>query len=1014
VRLKSSPTLVGWTTGKTKRQGPIELIEVEFPGGPPGFKPASALEQAPNELDLFADFHQGRHSGPRDLKAAITIEKLRGNLTELVYSMGAGRTDFYPHQFKPVLQFVKSALGRILIADEVGLGKTIEALYIWKELQVRDRARRLLVVCPSMLVPKWIRELENAFGIEASAVDAQGLLEALRKAKSNPTRAFALVASLEGIRPPRDYDSAESVRAELARLLDENPAGEDEALLDLVVIDEAHYLRNRETASNRLGQLLRDAARRLVMLTATPIQLNRDNLFQLLHLADPEEFPSSFDFEIRHRANLPLVAALRRLRSPNPNPAAIAKDIEQALSSPFFGADEGLTRLKGQLHGASTLTIEQQIEAADLVESRSVFARHMTRSRKREVLKHGVKRASTALMTRFSDYERSIYRRILAAMRSRSSRRGDSASNFALITRQRQMASSLPAALAAWSETDLLDELIWEDRGLLAGDLNPDLFKEDDDKLPEDIDLKRLEAEDAKYGTLLKAVREELRSTPDGKIVVFAYFKPTLRYLERRLASDGIRAILLTGGMGAEKEERLETFAEPSGPNVLLSSEVASEGVDLQFARVLVNYDLPWNPMRVEQRIGRLDRLGQKAEKISILNLFVENTVEEIILYRLYDRIEIFKQSIGDIEEILGEVAEELFSEIMSLDLTDEERIKLGDEQILSAERRIADTRKLQDEAQDLLGLGEFVLDRISEKRDQGDWIRPEEVQTFIVDALGRGYPASRLEVLPPPNEHEFRLVLCPAAKSSLLGYLGENEPDALAWGLADPSTRLSCLLGNVSRARRGAVVDAGHPLVRWLRTILDAAGATPHAVVACRTDRRAANLEPGLYAFLIESCSLNGIRKDIALEAMAQRVSDGQRFTSARATAVRLAAEGGRRETLSTSQLAAASDVIEALREAMGETLGARYVAFQEENGRICNQREASAINFADRKRHELEGRIERANLETQSARIIPALRGQIRALEHELELKLDRIRAARVIDYDTRTVALGALIVE
>ncbi|MCA3714698.1 SNF2-related protein [Phenylobacterium sp.] len=268
MRLKSSPTLVGWTTGKTKRQGPIELIEVEFPGGPPGFKPASALEQAPNELDLFADFHHGRHSGPRDLKAAITIEKLRGNLTELVYSMGAGRTDFYPHQFKPVLQFVKSALGRILIADEVGLGKTIEALYIWKELQVRDRARRLLVVCPSMLVPKWIRELENAFGIEASAVDALGLLEALRKAKSNPARAFALVASLEGIRPPRDYDSAESVRAELARLLDENPAGEDEALLDLVVIDEAHYLRNRETASNRLGQLLRDAARRLVMLTA--------------------------------------------------------------------------------------------------------------------------------------------------------------------------------------------------------------------------------------------------------------------------------------------------------------------------------------------------------------------------------------------------------------------------------------------------------------------------------------------------------------------------------------------------------------------------------------------------------------------------------------------------------------------------------------------------------------------------------------------------------------------------
>jgi SNF2 family DNA or RNA helicase len=109
--------------------------------------------------------------------------------------------------------------------------------------------------------------------------------------------------------------------------------------------------------------------------------------------------------------------------------------------------------------------------------------------------------------------------------------------------------------------------------------------------------------------------------------------------------------------MGDEKWDILAEFRSPEGPSVLLSSEVGSEGIDLQFARFLVNYDLPWNPMKVEQRIGRIDRLGQAADAIFIVNLVLEETVEDRILERLYQRIGIFRESLGDLEDILGSVS---------------------------------------------------------------------------------------------------------------------------------------------------------------------------------------------------------------------------------------------------------------------------------------------------------------------------------------------------------------------
>ena len=149
---------------------------------------------------------------------------------------------------------------------------------------------------------------------------------------------------------------------------------------------------------------------------------------------------------------------------------------------------------------------------------------------------------------------------------------------------------------------------------------------------------------------VLKAIHDLLprkEIVPKKKIVLFSYFRATLEYLFERLSENNLRCIVLVGGNKTDKDDIIRKFKEEENLNILLSSEIGSEGIDLQFSDVLINYDLPWNPMRVEQRIGRLDRLGQKAEKIIIWNLFYDDTIDSQIYKRLYARLNIFEKSLA-------------------------------------------------------------------------------------------------------------------------------------------------------------------------------------------------------------------------------------------------------------------------------------------------------------------------------------------------------------------------------
>ena len=310
VRIKADPGRVGVITGKKRERAQRVYWQVMFPEGS-DFVLEAQLEPIPEDFEDPIDLlEQGKFGRARDLRGNLTYIRLNGRLANLIYSMETTNTDFYAYQFKPVVNFLESPGDGILIADEVGLGKTIEAGLIWTELRSRLDARRLLVLCPAMLQEKWREELLNRFGIDCKIAGAADIQRRFVEFRRGQRFDYALIGSMQGLRPLRRWN-AEPPRAgaasELARYLLDN--ADEEPLLDLLIVDEAHYMRNPETMTALLGRLLRDIANHLVLLSATPIHLRSRDLYQLLNLVDEDTFnqPQVFDFVLE--ANEPLVAA---------------------------------------------------------------------------------------------------------------------------------------------------------------------------------------------------------------------------------------------------------------------------------------------------------------------------------------------------------------------------------------------------------------------------------------------------------------------------------------------------------------------------------------------------------------------------------------------------------------------------------------------------------------------------------------------------------------------------------
>lgn len=880
VRIKADPSRIGYTTGNFQERAGRIRWEIDFIDGSNSSYLETALEVVETKETSFSLLKKGRFGHAEDLRSQLTHIRLNGRLADLIYSMGTTNTDFYSYQFKPVLNFLESVSNGLLIADEVGLGKTIEAGLIWTELRSRFDFKRLLIVCPAMLRQKWQSELELRFGIDAEIVGAEDVLDKLKKQQVNK-KPFAMIASMQGLRPQREWEKkseAKNAASKLARFLDEHE--NEEPLFDLVIIDEAHYLRNAESMTSKLGRILRNVTDYILLLSATPINLKNTDLYQLLRLVDGETFYNEYAFDHILQANAPLIEARDKILRTKISQQEFVNLLKKAQQHYLLQNNHQLKNLLAQIPTTEQLHDNDfRSQLARRLENINLLSKAVSRTRKRDVQEWRTERCVVAECIEPTSTEKQFYDEVTNFIRQYCVKNGIAHDGFLLATPQRQISSSMPAALQAWRAkigVTFDDEQNYEDLGFESESESENENGHENKKgvvvqelvsLSRRFDLNELRKFDSKYKRLKEKLQEFIEQNPTEKVILFAYFRPTLAYLQEALQQDEIECRKLVGGMTDNKQEFIDEFRD-STAKVLLLSEVASEGIDLQFCRVLVNYDLPWNPMKIEQRIGRIDRLGQKAKTIVIWNLFYSDTIDARIYKRLFERLDIFKYALGDLEDVLGKEIRELTNELISQQLTpDEEEKRIEQTEQAIANRKLQD-EKLEDEAVNLVAHGDYILNHVKTAKELNRFISAKDIWEFVRDFLQKNYTGCEFNQL-DAEELKFNIRLSEKAKFDLSSFIKQKQLEGFTHLVSNDFKPVCCKFENKVSGKNKhhvlEIISQFHPLTRFVSHSIEQNlknGLTHfHSVVAVKLASNQIKLPTGIYVFHSQVWSIKGLR---------------------------------------------------------------------------------------------------------------------------------------------------------
>lgn len=514
--------------------------------------------------------------GLTDLRQAQRATELatQGGFDQLICLPLVREMDLLEHQIRTARTVLRRFRGRALLCDEVGLGKTIEAGLVLSELTLRGLVRSVLVLVPPSLIEQWQAELRRKFSLEFTTHDDAVFRETGADAWSRFDR--IIVSTHTAKREP--HRSAILKRR-----------------WDLVIVDEAHHLRNRSTQLWRFASELDKQF--MLLLTATPVQNNLEELFNLVTLLEPGLLRTAKQFQKR-----------------------------------FVDRRDKMT-------------------PCNVDELHVLLAEVMVRNRRSTVGLQFTRRWATTLSVPLSSAEAELYRDVTQLVKLHL--RGDAMatpdgeeaaaepprsgiSRMALLTLQMALGSSSRAAagtLETLAENGRLDATTRERlRGLAQ--------------------IARSLPSGAKVERLLK-----LLDGFDDKLVIFTQFRATQAMLAERLAAAGHDVAVFHGGLlRMEKEAAIRRFRDSC--RLLLCTEAGSEGRNLQFAHAVCNFDLPWNPMKIEQRVGRLSRIGQQHD-VRVYNLVAPGTVEAAVLHLLDAKLSMFELVIGEIDMILGNMDDE-------------------------------------------------------------------------------------------------------------------------------------------------------------------------------------------------------------------------------------------------------------------------------------------------------------------------------------------------------------------
>ncbi|WP_397351431.1 DEAD/DEAH box helicase [Paenibacillus sp. Y412MC10] len=449
-----------------------------------------------------------------------------------------------PHQIDTARRVLFEMSGRAILADEVGLGKTIEAGLILKEYMVRGLVSKVLILVPASLVLQWVRELNSKFGIPAVA-----------QKKAYSWHSDVVVASMDTAKREPHKDM----------LMEQE--------YDMLIIDEAHKLKNKKTTNYQFIQKLRK--KYCLLLTATPVQNDMSELFNLITLLKPGQLGRQGDFA----ANF--VVGKRQAKNEN--------------------------------------------------QLRDELAKVMIRNRRGEGPVQFTKRTVRNVSLQLSPEEQALYDGVTSFVKNQYKASGGNLSSMlSLVTLQREVCSSRDAVF------------------LTLVNLSK--------KIPDDSPLT------AEVWELVNAIRNikantkaektiELIKDMNEKVIVFTEYRATQEYLLQYFQKHGLSCVPYRGGMNRGKKDWMMDLFRGRA-QVMIATEAGGEGINLQFCHHMINFDLPWNPMRVEQRIGRVHRLGQQND-VKIYNLSTTGTIEEHILNLLHEKINMFESVIGGLDVIL-------------------------------------------------------------------------------------------------------------------------------------------------------------------------------------------------------------------------------------------------------------------------------------------------------------------------------------------------------------------------
>ena len=822
-----------------------------------------------------------------ELKILLTAQQLCNPTNDQLYSLNAARVDFVPYQFRPALKMIHSERPRILVADSVGVGKTIEAGLILRELQARDEDfESVLIICPKPLVAehKWRSEMKR-FDESFTELDGASLREAINECDKDG----AWPAALRKTVLPYSLMTKELLNGKGRQkgLLDL----EDPIHFDLVIIDEAHHIRHSDTGAYKVARYFTDNADAVVMLTATPVQTDDDDLYTLLNTLRPDVILDKKTFKEMQEPNAEINAAARLIRHQVENWRSEAAEHLSCAAQTSWGRsviEDNPTYKKviEQLKGAQPLDRTARVGILQDVESLHSFAGMINRTRRQDIQNDFCVRRPQSISVHFTPEQQELYDALMEfEAHALSYLHNNVPLEFMMSTLMRQASSCifglapLLKGMVSRRLGDILSDYCGEDGNITVSDL-------------ENVKMGQLEAEframakrvielsenlpqtDEKLDRLLEVV-ENKSHQENNKIILFSSFRHTLRYVEQHLLEKGYRVAQVNGSV--KDEERLalrQRFELPAANenalDILLFTEVGCEGLDYQFCDFMINYDLPWNPMAIEQRIGRIDRRGQKSDTVIICNLVTEGTIDAKIYHRCLERIGIFESSIGECAGILGDMTQQINRAVFDPTLTQQEREdkieKIADNEV----SRANEMKKLEDESKELFGIdiSGYVLDR-NVTEAENPWIGEQYIQALVTEYFNRVL-GEKKNYIQGEGAHKV-LNLSGENRATLKNLLRRSNIKKSAmynqwWSyLKGNDTRIAITFDQEEATRDRNVIffTAVHPLVKMAAAELH---KKDEVYIELLVDAQDCPVACGDYPFLIEERKIIGLRKEVKI----------------------------------------------------------------------------------------------------------------------------------------------------